>query len=176
MYKLLIASLSVVGIAIAAPLTQQLPLNAQLQPGTATKPATKQVSLNLSVKKKVVKGEKTSFLPLSGNAKVEPGDTLHYTLTAKIGTRGVKNLMLKQPIPKGTTYVKNSASQVKGAELMFSIDGGKTYSAKPMVPNPKKNAPPIEAPASAYTHIRWRFPNTIPANSNVNTTYEVKVN
>jgi uncharacterized repeat protein (TIGR01451 family) len=175
MHKLLIASLSVVSIAIAAPLAQQLPINAQL-PGVATKAAAKKVNLNLAVKKKLVKGDKTSYQTLGGNAKVEPGDTLFYTLTANIGSSGAKNLVLKQPIPKGTTYVKNSATQVAGAELMFSIDGGKSYSPKPMMPNPKKGEPPIEAPASAYTHIRWRFPNLIPANKKVDATYEVKVN
>jgi uncharacterized repeat protein (TIGR01451 family) len=176
MYKLLIASLSVIGIAIASPLVQQLPLNAQLQPGAANNPAAKkQVDLNLSVKKKMMKGEKISFQPLGGSAKVQPGDTLHYSLVAKIANRGVKNLVLKQPVPKGTVYIKNSATQVKGSELTFSIDGGKNYTAKPMIPNPKKGAPPIEAPETSYTHIRWRFPSLLPANSNVVANYEVKV-
>jgi uncharacterized repeat protein (TIGR01451 family) len=175
MYKLLIASLSVASIAIAAPLTQQLPLNAQLQPSNLNPAVKKQVDLNLSVKKKMVKGEKVSFLPLAGNARVQPGDTLHYSLMAKIGNRGVRNLVLKQPVPKGTMYVKNSATPVKGAELTFSIDGGNNYSAKPMVPNPKKGEPPIEAPVSAYTHIRWRFPGMMSGNKNVTVNYDVTV-
>jgi uncharacterized repeat protein (TIGR01451 family) len=176
MYKLLIAAASVIGMAIVTPLTQQLPLNAQVQPGGVNQPAAKkQVDLNLSVKKKMVKGEKISFQPLGGSAKVQPGDTLHYSLVAKIGNRGAKNLFLKQPIPKGTIYIKNSATPVKGAELSFSIDGGKSYSPKPMIPNPKKGEPPIEAPASSYTHIRWHFPNLISPNSNLTANYEVKV-
>jgi hypothetical protein len=76
--------------------------------------------------------------------------------------------VLKQPIPKGTEYVKGSAMAIDGAELLFSIDGGKTFSAKPSVD--KK-----VVPETAYNYLRWRFIGKTPANAQVKTTYKLRI-
>jgi uncharacterized repeat protein (TIGR01451 family) len=169
MYKFLIASISAVGLIAATSLTQQFPLPAQAQttPSTATQPAAKRVVLLLKAEKKVMEGTKVTYQSTSGKS-VKPGDVLRYTVTAKNGDRPVKNLILTQPIPRGTSYVKNSANTLNGADLVFSVDGGKTYVAKPM--EGKK-----EAPASKYTNLRWKFTNLMAAKAQVNATYEVTV-
>jgi uncharacterized repeat protein (TIGR01451 family) len=172
MYKLLITSISAVGLIATTTFTHQLPLQAQLQNnlGTATQPAAKRVVLTLKAEKKIVKivddKPKITYQLVSG--RVQPRDILKYTVTARNGNRPVKNLMLTQPIPKGTTYIKNSATVLRGAELLFSIDGGKTYTARPMID--KK-----DAPTSAYTNLRWKFNTLMAANAQVNAAYEVEV-
>jgi uncharacterized repeat protein (TIGR01451 family) len=168
-HKFLIASVSVIGLIGTTALTHQLPLSAQSQPSPSAPipSAAKRVVLSLKAEKQVKSGDKISYEPTSGKS-VKPGDVLRYTVNAKNGDKPVKNLILTQPIPKGTNYVKNSAIALNGAELLFSLDGGKTYLAKPMLG--KK-----EAPATAYTNLRWKFAGTIAAKSQINATYEVVV-
>ena len=90
-------------------------------------------------------------------------------VVAKYNSRcPLKNLVLKQPIPKGTEYVKGSAMAIDGAELLFSIDGGKTFSAKPTVD--KKVVPETD-----YNYLRWRFIGKTPANAQVKTTYKLRI-
>ncbi len=172
MYKLLITSISAIGLIATTTFTHQQPLQAQLQktPGGVTQPAAKRVTLTLKAEKKVVKmvddKPKITYQPVTG--KVQSRDILKYTVTAKNGDRPVKNLMLTQPIPKGTTYVKNSATILPGSQLLFSIDGGKTYTSRPMI---GKN----EAPTSTYTNLRWKFTQLMAAKAQVNAAYEVEV-
>ncbi len=165
MYKLLIATLGIIAtIGVTAPTI--LPQSAQAQSAPATS-AAKRVILTLKAEKQVKIGDKIAYEATSGKS-VKPGDVLRYTVNAKNGDKAVKNLMLTQPIPRGTSYVKNSATALNGAELLFSLDGGKSYVAKPMMG--KK-----EAPTTAYTNLRWKFTGTLEAKAQVNAVYEVVV-
>ncbi len=165
MYKLLIATLAIVStIGAAAPTL--FPLSAQAQ-SAPNQSAAKRVILTLKAEKQVKIGDKIAYEPTSGKS-VKPGDVLRYTVSAKNGDKPVKNLMLTQPIPRGTSYLKNSATALNGAELLFSLDGGKTYLSKPMMG--KK-----EAPTTAYTNLRWKFTGTLAAKAQVNATYEVVI-
>jgi uncharacterized repeat protein (TIGR01451 family) len=132
-------------------------------------PVNQRVLLTLKADKKVVKDKKVTFEPIVGKVAVKPGDIIQYTVIAKNNSHcPLKNLMLKQPIPRGTNYLKDSATGVDGAELLFSIDGGKTFVARPKIDNK-------EAPASAYDYIRWRFPKRIGTKSQVWTKYKLQV-
>jgi uncharacterized repeat protein (TIGR01451 family) len=164
-YKLLIATLGIIAtIGVTAPTI--LPPSAQAQ-SAPTPSAAQRVVLTLKAEKQVKTGDKIAYEGTSGKS-VKPGDVLRYTVNAKNGDKAVKNLMLTQPIPKGTSYLKNSATALNGAELLFSLDGGKTYVAKPMMG--KK-----EAPATAYTNLRWKFTGTLAAKAQVNAIYEVVI-
>jgi uncharacterized repeat protein (TIGR01451 family) len=174
-YKSLFASFSaVVPIStIFWSIVLLLPLAATSKPRRPTcvdkSPANQRVLLTLKADKKVVKNKKVIFEPIVGKAVVKPGDIIQYTVIAKNNSHcPLKNLMLKQPIPRGTNYLKDSATGVDGAELLFSIDGGKTFVAKPKIDNK-------EAPASAYDYIRWRFPKKIDTKAQVWTKYKLQV-
>jgi uncharacterized repeat protein (TIGR01451 family) len=164
MYKSIIAALSLASIAIASPILTEAPALAQLQPGTQA-PAAQKMVVSLKQEKKVVENGKPKYIAVS---RVKSGDVIRYTATGKANS-DIKGMKLTVPIPKGTKYVMNSATPVAGAELLFSIDGGKNYSAKPML-NPKK-----EAPASTYTHVRWKFNGTMPAKSVVTAACDAEV-
>jgi uncharacterized repeat protein (TIGR01451 family) len=171
MYKILITSISVIGLIATTSLTHQLPLQAQSQTITgAAQPAAKRVVLTLKADKKVVamvgNKQKVSYQPISG--KVKQQEIIRYTVVAQSNSQPVKNLALTQPIPRGTMYVKNSATTLAGSDLLFSIDGGRTYSAKPIIG--KK-----EAPTNYYTNLRWKFNKLMAANTKINASYEVQV-
>jgi uncharacterized repeat protein (TIGR01451 family) len=132
-------------------------------------PISKRVVLTLKADKKEVENNKTVFRPIAEKATVKPGDIIKYTVIAKNNSRcPLKNLILKQPIPRGTNYVKDSARSIEGAELLFSIDGGKTFVAKPTIGTQP-------APTTAYNYLRWRFSGLMMTNAQVQTTYKLQV-
>jgi uncharacterized repeat protein (TIGR01451 family) len=132
-------------------------------------PISKRVALTLRADKREIENNKTVFRPIAGKASVKPGDIIKYTVVAKNNSRcPLKNLILKQPIPKGTSYLKDSATAVNGAELLFSIDGGKTFVPQPMIGT--KPAPP-----DTYNYLRWKFSGLMMTNAQVKTTYKLQV-
>ncbi|MBK5276639.1 MAG: DUF11 domain-containing protein [Desulfuromonadales bacterium] len=90
---------------------------------------------------------------------VDPGDVVFYTMSyVNSGDEAATAAVMDDPIPKGTLYVSGSAYG-EGAEITFSIDGGKTFKKPSLLtyefksPNgaiEKRSASPEE-----YTHIRW---------------------
>ncbi len=105
-----------------------------------------------------------------------PGDVLRYSLKGKNqGNRAASNFTLTQPIPNRTVYVAQSATG--NAQIAYSIDKGKTYSAQPMI-QVKRADGSLEsrpAPAESYTHVRWTFQKTIEPGANVSAFYQVRV-
>ncbi|WP_017654350.1 hypothetical protein [Fortiea contorta] len=141
-----------------------------------------QVELRLQAEKQVVaqdqqgKQSKT-WTPLKGQAVVQPGDVLRYTLLSENKSdRLIKNLTLNQPIPKGMVYVLNSIDVAKDAKITYSIDGSRTFVENPTVKvtlaNGKTETKP--APASAYTHIRLQIPS-VAGQATVKATYQTQV-
>jgi uncharacterized repeat protein (TIGR01451 family) len=172
MSKFSIVILSSIGIVTTAFFTSQFPLPAQSRtPRTCVdpQPVAQRVALTLKADKKVMKDNKAVFEPIVGRASVRPGDIIKYTVIAKNNSRcPLRNLILKQPIPRGTNYLKDSAISIEGAELLFSIDGGKTFYAKPMIGTQA-------APETSYNYLRWKFSGRMATNAQVKTTYKLQV-
>ncbi|MCY7336775.1 MAG: hypothetical protein LH613_11275 [Chamaesiphon sp.] len=172
MSKFSIVIFSYTGVIITTLMAPHFAADARLQtPKTCVdpQPISQRIALTLTADKKVIKDNKTIFERIAGKAAVKPGDIIKYTVIAKNNSRcPLKNLILKQPIPKGTNYLKDSATAGDGAELLFSIDGGKTFVSKPLVGTQP-------APATAYNYLRWKFSGIMPTNAQVKTTYELQV-
>lgn len=137
-----------------------------------------QVKLVLSAEKQVFKADQTEWQMLKGNVTVRPGDVLRYTVTgANSGQAAAKQLVVTQPIPQQMVYRLDTASNPQDANVSYSIDGGKTFTAKPMVevtlPNGRKQMQP--APAKSYTHVRWQFQNNLNPEATLTASYEVEV-
>lgn len=142
------------------------------------------VQLNLVADKKVTQkdaqgNKKVGWQALANGSSVGTGDVVRYTVTgANKGDRPAKNLTVVQPITKGLTYVADSAV-TKGAkaEVTFSIDSGKTFSAQPTVavtlPNGQVEYKP--APLSAYSNVRWTFTEPVAPKAQATATYQVAV-
>jgi uncharacterized repeat protein (TIGR01451 family) len=172
MSKFSIVVLAMIGTIAPPFVTPQFSVQAQ-SPTSRTcvdpLPPAKRVTLTLKADKQVMTDNKMGFQPIAGKASVKPGDIILYTVTAKNNSRcSLRNLVLKQPIPKGTKYVKDSAMAIDGAELLFSIDGGKTFSAKPTIGKQV-------VPATDYNYLRWKFLGKMAANAQVKTTYKLQV-
>jgi len=89
---------------------------------------------------------------------VLPGDVIRYSLQfTNTQEQAVRNVVFSNPVPQGLRYVLESATaNVPNVAITFSIDGGTTYSAQPMIEvvenGERRNVP---APAAMYTHVRW---------------------
>ncbi|WP_041555813.1 DUF11 domain-containing protein [Nostoc sp. PCC 7524] len=122
--------------------------------------------------------QKVTWQALKGQAVVNPGDVLRYTLSGENKSdRTLKNVTLNQPIPKGMVYVLKSANiNNQAAKITYSIDGGRSFVANPTItvtfPGGKVETKP--APATAYTHIRLQLP-ALAAKSIVTATYQTQV-
>ncbi|MBW4440830.1 MAG: DUF11 domain-containing protein [Plectolyngbya sp. WJT66-NPBG17] len=140
------------------------------------------VELKLIAKQKVVQKdsqgkEQASWAVLTKDTTVQKGAILRFQVVAKnTGDRAAEKLVVTQPIPKGTTYAIGTATQ-SGAELTYSIDGGKTFAANPMVQVtlPDGRAVMQPAPPEAYSHVRWTLGKAIAPKSGLELTYDVSV-
>jgi len=79
---------------------------------------------------------------------------LTFTNTTEVPVRAVEFI---DPVPEGLLYVAETAAADREDVLVeFSIDGGESYTAQPMVVE-VVNGERVERPAppDRYTHIRW---------------------
>lgn len=110
--------------------------------------------------------------------KVTPrkGETYRYTIVAEnAGDEPAVHLVAQDKIPNGTSFVADSASKLPGVAVDYSIDGGKTWSAQPMVTvQTPKGLQRRPADASAYTTIRFIASKVAPRSA-LTFTYEVRV-
>lgn len=140
------------------------------------------VELQLIAKQKVTQKdaqgkEQVTWSVLTNDTTVQKGTILRFQVVAKNnGDRAAEKLAVTQPIPKGTTYAIGSATQ-NDAELSYSIDDGKTFTANPLVqvtlPDGRVEMKP--APAEAYTHVRWTFGKSVAPKSGTDVAYDVSV-
>jgi uncharacterized repeat protein (TIGR01451 family) len=175
-----IAGIGALVVLGAIPFATQLPGVANLQvnnliaQNTQNKP---KVQLSLSADKKVVQNNQPSWQALQGSVTVYPGDVIRYNLVGENqGAAPAKNLVFTQPIPKGTVYIINSATN-NTTKVSFSIDGGKTFVANPTIQvklaNGKVETRP--APAELYSFVRWDVKQAVNPQSKVKVSYQVKV-
>jgi uncharacterized repeat protein (TIGR01451 family) len=81
----------------------------------------------------------------------------------------VRGVVFKNPVPAGLRYVDGSAGADREDVLVeYSTDGGKSYSARPMVTE-VVGGKRVQKPASAeqYTHVRWTVRGSITSGATV---------
>lgn len=188
MKRFSIAGLGAIALIAGVTFSNQIPVVANIfEGGVAIAQSAKQgqVQLRLKAERKLVRKDaegknKVTWQELQNGATVEPGEVLRYSINgANNGNKAVKNLAINQPIPQGMVYVLNSATvnANAGAEITYSINGGKTYVKNPTV-QVKLEDGTVEtrpAPDTAYTHIRWKFGESVPEQAEVDGTYQVRV-
>jgi uncharacterized repeat protein (TIGR01451 family) len=106
-----------------------------------------------------------------------PGDVLGYSLAFTNTTRGtVNNVQFVDPLPRGLVYRTGSARADKPVRIDYSIDGGKSYTARPIIvatENGKRVEKP--APREAYTHIRWTVSGPLTPGAQVTAGFQAEV-
>ena len=109
---------------------------------------------------------------------VMPGDTVRYHLLfTNVSAGAVHGIVLDNPIPAGLRYDVGSAKADRAdVAILYSIDGGKTYSRAPMidavVDGQHQQQP---APAEMYTHVRWTIKGDVPKGAQIRAEYDAQV-
>lgn len=113
----------------------------------------------------------------SPTSEPRSGDLIEWKVIAKNdGRDAAKRLVTNLPIPSSTQYIAGTATGSTGVSVSFSIDGGKTFSAKPMRVFHTANgdvSKPVEV--TSYTTVRWTYESDLAANSSASFSYEAKV-
>ncbi len=79
-------------------------------------------------------------------------------------------------MPDGTSFEGGSATTNAVLHPQFSIDGGKTWAATPMVSvHTASGDVSKKADPSTYTSVRWIFDKPLAAHTTSTYTYEVRV-
>lgn len=176
----------IAALVAVAPVIATTPVLANIQEaGTAIaqKLLQPEVKLVMSADKQVVVKDvngqdKLEWKALEGEVTVQPGDVLRYVVASENeGEMAASNLVVTQPIAKEMTYKLGSAQGNDIAEITYSIDGGESFVAEPMVEvtlaDGTKEMQP--APAEAYTHVKWDFTQALGAEEAISVSHEVTV-
>ena len=119
----------------------------------------------------------SALVPLEKATVVNPGEILDWTITsensseaAAIGYKAVGQ------IPRGTTFVADNV-KADGAKTFYSIDGGKSYSAQPMIEEKQADGSVkrVPAPVSMYTEIRYEWSDPLAQGGKLSASYRVRV-
>jgi uncharacterized repeat protein (TIGR01451 family) len=110
-------------------------------------------------------------------AMARPGDLLGYSLAFTNTTRGtVNNVQFVDPLPAGLVYQTGSARADRPVRIEYSIDGGKSYSARPMIAVTEAGRRVEKpAPAESYTHIRWTVSGPLASGAQVTAGFQAQV-
>ena len=83
-----------------------------------------------------------------------PGETIFYTITyTNTGDEAATNVKVDNPVPDGASYVDGSAWG-DNSDLLFSIDGGKTYKKASALTYNVEGKTRTAAPEQ-YNAVRW---------------------
>ena len=135
-----------------------------------------QVRLSGSIQERPSSG--VAWVTLKDGAQVAPGEKILYTLDlANNGGQEARNPVALGPIPAGTAFVPGTASTGPNLKVDYSIDGGKSFSEKPLITVTGKDGRPqtVPAPADRYTTIRWIWGTPLGAGAAASVSYQVRV-
>ena len=141
-------------------------------------------------KKLASKGQPSIKVMLSGDTErkgervaldqvgmVKPGEIINWMIdSANEGNGAARDYKAVCQIPMGTSFVAGSAMS-KDASVTYSVDGGKTFSAKPMVEEKQADGSTklVTAPVSSYTQLRYEWSTPIEPGQKISATYQVRV-
>lgn len=119
----------------------------------------------------------SALVALDKTIVVKPGEILDWTITSEnSGNAPALEFKSVGHIPQGTTFVADSA-KADGAKAVYSIDGGKSYSAQPTieVKQADGSVKRVPAPAAMYTEIRYEWADPLAQGGKLSASYKVRV-
>lgn len=117
-------------------------------------------------------------LPLEKAATVNPGEILDWTITSENDGNGpAHDYKTVGQIPKGTVLVAGSASADGSANVVYSIDNGKNFSAQPTIEEKQADGTVkvVAAPVSMYTQLRYEWSDPLASGAKLEASYKVRV-
>ncbi len=123
-----------------------------------------EVRTTAEVERRVTNDGKPAFALVPAD-RVVAGDPVVYTLAVRNrGAAPAAAVVVTTPIPRRMRYLAGSAVG-PGAQVSFSVDGGRTYDAPDKLFVPAQGGRPRAADAADYTNIRWLLRDTLQAGS-----------
>jgi len=111
--------------------------------------------------------------------KVYPNDTVEYTLRyMNSGTATAAGIDLVGPVPAGTVYIDETATDTAGIHPVYSIDEGKTWHEAPVwyeAVDEEGNVVRKKATPDMITHVKWSMAGQLQVGEEVNVSYRVHV-
>jgi uncharacterized repeat protein (TIGR01451 family) len=128
--------------------------------------------------RKIVLDEDNREIAVSAD-QVFPLDTIEYTLTYhNAGNASAAGINLIGPIPQGTIYLEETATEIENVHPLFSIDGGRTFQEAPViytVVNDEGEKEVREATPDMITHVQWSMDESLEVGHEVIVSYRVQV-
>jgi len=112
------------------------------------------------------------------STRVLPGDTVRYHLLfTNVSAGSVHGIVLDNPIPAGLRYTAGSAKADRAdVAILYSIDGGQSYSAEPMIDaDVDGKREQHAAPSDMYTHVRWTVRGDVAKGAQLRAVYDAQV-
>ena len=117
-------------------------------------------------------------IQLEKAGQLNPGEILHWTITSQnSGTAPAHHYKTIGEIPAGTAYVPGSARAAGEPTIVYSIDGGQSYDARPLLEQkqPDGSVRRVPAPPTMYTHIRFEWTEPLSEGKQLTAFYKVRV-
>lgn len=133
-------------------------------------------SVRVEITGSVKREDKT--ISLEKTESVKAGEILDWNVNSiNEGNGDAQNYRVVGQIPKGTVFLVGSAKGEELSKTTYSIDGGKTFSAQPLIDEkqPDGTVKKVPAPVSLYTQIRFEWEKPLISQSNLNASYRVQV-
>jgi uncharacterized repeat protein (TIGR01451 family) len=120
----------------------------------------------------------SALVPLDKSTPVKPGEILDWTIASEnSGNAAALEYKAVGHIPRGTSFVAGSAKANGAEKTLYSIDGGKSYSAQPMIEEKQADGSVkrVPAPVSMYTEIRYEWSDPLAPGGKLSASYKVRV-
>jgi uncharacterized repeat protein (TIGR01451 family) len=118
------------------------------------------------------------LVPVEKANLVKQGETLDWTIKSEnSGQAPAFDYKAVGRIPAGTTFVAGSAKVEGAAKVVYSLDGGKSYSASPTIEEKQADGSvkKLAAPVSMYTNVRYEWADPLAPGGRVTAAYKVRV-
>lgn len=119
----------------------------------------------------------SALVALDKATVVNQGEILDWTIASEnSGNAPALEYKAVGHIPQGTIFVADSA-KADGAKAVYSIDGGKSYSAQPTIEVKQADGSikRVPAPISMYTEIRYEWADPLAQGGKLSASYKVRV-
>jgi uncharacterized repeat protein (TIGR01451 family) len=125
-----------------------------------------------AVKVVAQKSGEEMYLPA---AEANPRDLIEYRLSyTNTGKSPLHNIAVTDPIPFGTVYVLETATDPERGSVEFSIDSASTFHAWPIrvkKTDERGEEVWVDATPDMVTHIRWTVAGDLDPESEINVSY-----
>lgn len=158
---------ALLSLAVAAP------VGAQMRPAPGAQPMLEVAAENRTARAEVARGARSR-----ADTTVHVGDVLRYRLTfVNAAPHAIRNVALANPVPGALQFVGGSARASRAdARAEYSLDGGRTWSARPMeaVLVDGRQVERAVAP-ERYTAVRWVVNGAVAPSAVVTAEFEARL-